>query len=149
MPSPSSTDPIVHISPLDRFNWELAVNLDVADDQRGFIPNNLYSIAQSKFEDCQPFGVWLDKTMVGFLMYCHFQGICWISRIMIDKAHQNEGIGKKALKLLLLELKRDFRCKEIRTSFQQQNALAEVLFSTVGFKRIGDAVDGEIVMKLD
>lgn len=149
MPSPSSTDQNVHISSLDRFNWELALNLDIADDQRGYIPNNLYSIAQSKFEDCHPFGIWMGKTMVGFQMYCHFQGICWISRIMIDRAHQNKGIGKKALVLLIAELRKDFRCKEIRTSFQQQNALAEVLFSGVGFKRIGEAVDGEIVMVLD
>ena len=137
----------VTVRPLNRFNWEMAVNLELEDYQSDFLPDNLYSIAQAKFEDLEPMGIFAGEAMVGFAMYGNFGGVCWINRIMVDKHHQEKGYGKKAVKIILDKLKTRPDCDEIRTSFVKQNALAEYFFSSMGFVRIADGLDGEIVMR--
>ena len=137
----------VTIRPLNRFNWEVAANLKLHDYQTDFLPDNLYSLAQSKFENLEPMGIFAGDEMVGFAMYGNFGGVCWINRIMIDKEHQEKGYGKKAVELILDKLKTRPDCAEIRTSFVRQNALAEYFFGSLGFRRIADGLDGEIVMR--
>lgn len=147
MENPSSTEQKVTISPLTRFNWEQVLELELHDYQEDFLPSNLYSLAQSRFEDLEPFGIFLDGKMVGFLMYGEFSGVCWINRVMIDRDYQEKGIGYKAVELLLGKLARHPKCGEIRTSFARQNALAEYFFGKLGFQKISDGLDGEIVMR--
>ncbi len=137
----------VTVRPLNRFNWELAVQLKLHDYQEGYMPDNLTSIAQSKFENLDPTGIFVGERMVGFAMYGNFGGVCWINRIMVDKGFQEQGYGKKALKIILDKLKTRPDCSEVRTSFVHQNALAEYFFSQNGFHRIADGLDGEIVMR--
>jgi diamine N-acetyltransferase len=137
----------VTISELTRFNWENALELELHDYQKDFLPEVMYSIAQSKFENLHPYGIFLNGTMVGFLMYGIFGGVSWISRIMVDKNHQEKNIGTEALQLILKKLTRHPDSAEIRTSFSHQNALAEYFFTTNGFKRIPGNLGDEIVMR--
>lgn len=137
----------VTLRPLNRFNWELATQLKLHEYQEDFLPSNLYSLAQAKFEDLVPLGIFAGEEMVGFAMYGNFSGIYWINRIMLDKEHQERGLGKKALQLLIDKVKTRPDCDEIRTSFVRQNALAEYFFGSAGFRRIADGLDGEIVMR--
>ncbi|MEM6273367.1 MAG: GNAT family N-acetyltransferase [Bacteroidota bacterium] len=141
------TDLKVTIGELTRFNWENALELELHDYQQDYLPEILYSIAQSKFENLTPMGIFLDAKMVGFAMYGIFGGISWISRILVDKAHQEKGIGKEALQLLIERLRRDPQAEEIRTSFARQNALAEYFFTSNGFRRLSEGLDEEIVMR--
>ena len=147
MERPSSTDAKLQIKPLNRFNWEQATRLELHDYQEDFLPSVLFSIAQSKFENLFPYGIFEGEELVGFLMYGEFDAICWISRIMVDKAHQEQGIGKIALRQLLDMLRNQPKCKESRSSFSRKNALAEYFFRSQGFEPIGDGVDKEIVMR--
>lgn len=146
-PSPS-TDPEIRVVRLNRLNWEAVLELRPDEDQKDYLPDNLYSIAQSKFENCTPFGILQGAAWVGFIMYCNFDGICWINRIMVDYRFQKHGIGRKALDLMIKQLRLNPGCQEIRTSFVQHNALAEYLFKSAGFRRIGEPVGDEIVMYL-
>lgn len=139
----------VTISELTRFNWEKALELELHDYQKDFIPEVMYSIAQSRFENLHPYGIFLNGSMVGFLMYGIFGGMAWISRIMVDKGHQEKNIGTEALQLILNKLKRHPSAAEIRTSFSRQNALAEYFFSSNGFKKIPGNVGDEIVMRYE
>lgn len=66
---------------------------------------------------------------------------------MIDKAHQEKGIGRLALLQLLDILHSQPKCREIRTSFARQNALAEYFFRSARFEPIGEGLDKEIVMR--
>ena len=106
----------------------------------------MYSLAQSKFENLHPLGIFENDTLVGFLMYGEFDGRCWINRVMIDKDFQEQGIGKAALRQLLDLLRRNPKCREIRTSFARQNALAEYFFRSAGFELLDDGLVDEIVM---
>ena len=47
---PTLSDGTVEVYPLDRFNWEEVAQLVVLEDQQSFLPGNLFSIAQSRFE---------------------------------------------------------------------------------------------------
>ncbi|MEY3443697.1 MAG: hypothetical protein RLZZ519_1978, partial [Bacteroidota bacterium] len=65
MERPSSTDPTVQIKPLTRFNWEQATSLQLHDYQEDFLPSVLFSIAQSKFENLFPYGIFEGEELVG------------------------------------------------------------------------------------
>lgn len=146
MEKESSTERIT-LRPLSRFNWETAAELEVHEYQEDFLPSNLHSLAQSRFEDLEPLGIYAGDSMVGFLMYGNFSGICWINRVMIDKRYQEKGYGRRAVGQLLKKLNTLPGCDEIRTSFAKSNALAEYFFSSLGFSKKGEPVNGEIVMQ--
>jgi len=139
----------LHFEPLTRFNWEVYANLQPAKDQALYLPTNLYSIAQSKFEAFDLQGILLNNTPVGFAMTHQNNGICWITRIMIDEQYQGKRLGEKALKLLLEKLKNSYSCHEVRTSIDKRNGLAEHIFCQAGFERMSEmGQDGEIFLIL-
>lgn len=149
---PSTTNPQssgikVHIGKLNRFNWELTLDLRLHEYQEDYLPDVLYSLAQSKFEDIDPYGIFLGNSLVGYLMVARVAGLHWINRIMVDKHAQQKGIGSQAMTQILKELTHTPGCTEIRTSFMRSNAFAEYFFSKVGFQKIGDGLEDEIVMR--
>ena len=138
----------VSVRLLTRYNWEEATQLRLYDYQEDYLPGVLHTIAQSKYENVFPHGIFLEERMVGFIAYGEFSGVCWVSRVLVDRDFQNQGIGREALSILLGRLHKDPKCREIRTSFAKQNALAEYFFGSMGFEKIGDGMDDEIVMVL-
>lgn len=148
--SSSPDTPRVGLVLLDRLNWETVTKLKVSEEQQKFIPDNLYAIAESKFEDATPYGITFGDQMVGFLMVSVFGGVHWINRIMVDVESQGKGIGKKALGLMVAELKSKRRVREIRTSVHRENIWAQYIFQVHGFK-FGEEVMGEdeVVLKYE
>lgn len=137
---------MLHIVPLNRWNWEKYLSIKVESSQEEFIPSVLFSIAQSKFENLIPCGINQDDTVVGFMMYGDLGGIIWINRIMIDVAFQRKGIAKECLVLLLNQIRRTYFSQiEIRTSYARKNLAAKALFESLGFEAINDHLADEIV----
>lgn len=140
---------MIKLVPLSRNNWERAIALQLADDQKAYMPDNLFSIAQSKFEPtAELLGVYHGTIMVGFIMVCTYSGVPWITRIMIDKDHQGKGLGREAFAAITQRLLKKPGVTEIRTTVSAKNAPAEYLFHSMGFVRTGDLDDKEFVMKL-
>lgn len=137
----------VSLQPLTRFNWEAVANLQVAEEQAEYIPSNLYSIAQSRFEPIEPFGIYADEEPVGFLAMGKWSDVHWITRVMIDARFQGKGYGKAALNAALQNLKNKTGVDEVRTSIAHPNALAEYLFYSAGFRRAGRLDSKEFLMK--
>ena len=135
------------VRPLNRFTWEAAAELELAEYQQDFLPPNLFSIAQAHYEGLTAAGIFADGSLVGFATYGNLGGVCWISRIMVAKDQQEKGYGTRALRILLDQLRTRPDCAEIRTSFVRANAIAEYFFSKNGFRRIADGLDDEIVMR--
>ncbi len=131
--------------PLDRYNWELCLEIKMSAEQQLFVPPILYSLAQSKFENLTPYGIMHGDDIIGFIMYGEFSGICWINRIVIDVDYQRLGIGTSAIIELIQMLKGNFRCREIRTSYADGNFAAEQFFQALGFRPISEPIDGEVV----
>lgn len=139
---------MVKIIPLDRWNWERFIELEVGAQQSDFVPSVLFSLAQANFEKLTAMGVLYADIPVGFLMYARLNGIFWVNRILIDKAFQQKGIGREALMLLISELEGIDASAEIRTSCAKQNHSAIRLFEQVGFQRINEALTDELVFRL-
>jgi diamine N-acetyltransferase len=137
----------VQIIPLDRFNWEDYLHLRLRPEQEGYVPGVLYSLAQARFEALTPYGIRAGGEAAGFLMYGDFGGICWISRLLVDRDFQRRGVGREALRQLLALLRRRPACREVRTSYAADNSAAERLFASMGFEPLGEPVDGEIVAR--
>jgi diamine N-acetyltransferase len=138
---------MVDVKPLDRSNWEEFASMQPKEEQRDFMPSVLESIAQSKFEPCTPLGIWFEGIPAGFAMFCEFNGVFWISRILVDRTRQEQGIGRTTLQLLIEHLHKLPTCKELRTSLSVKNSVAEYLFMSCGFRRVAEPVDGEVVMR--
>ncbi len=138
--------PFCKIVPLDRYNWEQCLDIQLTPEQSMFVPTILYSLAQAKFEELHPYGIMNDNQMVGFIMYGEFAGICWINRIMIDIDYQRKGIGRTAMQQLLELLNHSIRCKEIRASYAKENNFARQFFLSVGFKPLSEGLDDEEVV---
>jgi diamine N-acetyltransferase len=139
----------IQIVPLTRFNWELALEIRLHPEQEAFLPTVSYSLAQSKFEDLHPFGIMYGDKMAGFIMYGVFGGICWISRLMVDRDFQGKGIGSEALSQMIRHLEHKVRCPEIRTSYSSSNEEAKRLFAIAGFQEINTELGDEIVARLE
>jgi len=143
--------PGIELMPVTRDNWENAISLEVCQYQARFVASNVYSLAESKiFPECVPMAVYADGQMVGFMMYALDQEDqkYWICRLMIDYNFQGKGLGRLALKAAIEYLSNLDGCDEIRLSIQPDNAIAEKLYLSVGFKHTGDIVDDEYVMAL-
>lgn len=135
------------IIPLDRYNWELVLNLRITPEQEAFTPSALYSLAQANFDNLIPYGITYKDKMVGMIMYGDFAGICWISRILVDQEYQRRGIGTVAIRQMIELLQRKVSCKEIRTSHARGNYGASSFFAELGFEPLEDALNEEVVMR--
>ena len=70
---------------------------------------------------------------------------CTIWRFMIDKNYQNSGIGKKAMALVLDEIRAHQRCKLVDIYYDAKNLPAKKLYAGFGFKETGFRDDGDII----
>jgi diamine N-acetyltransferase len=132
-------------------NWEQCINLKTTDEQQRFVAANLYSLAQAKvFSECVPLAICHGETMVGFLMYAPNgdTGEYWIWRLMIDKKQQGKGYGRAAMQEAIRMLKVQPSCEEIWLDFTPSNVVAERLYLSLGFEKVGVDKKGEIVMRL-
>ena len=134
-------------------NFRECINLKVADGQEKHVAANLMSIAQAKiYPTANPFAVYADGEMVGFVMYGYDTDDerFYLVRLMIDAEHQGKGYGKAATLQVIERMKQIEDCREIFLSFVPENTGAERLYKSVGFKRTGEtSEDGEIVMRFD
>ena len=91
--------------------------------------------------------------MVGFVMYNIEQTKgegAFISRVMIDHAHQGKGYGKAAFALLLEQIKAEAgpKCKRIGISYEPSNDIARKLYASFGFVETGEIEHGEVIARL-
>ncbi len=137
---------------IDKSNWEEAAKLRVREDQKGFVTENVWSIAESQFHPwTRPYAIYDGGTMVGFLVYGRdpSDGNYWLYRFMIDQAFQGKGFGKVALKFLLNHLRKLPDCAGITVGYQPDNLVAERLYLGTGFKKGPPAPWGESTARID
>lgn len=133
-------------------NWEECIQLKVANEQENFVASNAYSLVQAQYvEGLYPLAIYDDQRMVGFLMYekddaAKNMGMC---RLMIDTKYQKQGYGRCAVIKLLEYVKERYGSTPFYTSFEPDNIVAEKLYESLGFKKTGEILEGEIVLKID
>lgn len=143
---------MVTLREITKENFEECLNLNIADSQKKFVSSTAHSLAQAwiYYDTAFPFAIYADNVMVGFIMlgYYEVKGYYTLWKLLIDEKYQNEGYGKKALKLGIDYLVNRFKVTEIYTAYFATNEIARNLYSSVGFRETGEIVGNEIGMKL-
>lgn len=135
-------------------NFESVMEMELPEHQRDFLASNAFSIAQTKFyADYIPRAIYNDGIPAGFLLYDQRAddkpGEYGIYRFMVDHAQQAKGIGKRAMALLLAEIKSKPDAKRITICYKQDNATAKSFYQRFGFREIGvDGGSGEMIAEI-
>ena len=137
--------------------FDECIGLQIKDGQRLF--SNAYSLAEAWLQDrlkevvLNPFCIYKDDTMVGFVMflYCEAEKYVSIYRFMIDKKFQGMGYGKEAMKVVLKYINDNpvFDDCTIGLDVHRDNLIAINLYKAIGFLPTGEIdEDGEMEMEL-
>ena len=143
---------------IDNSNWDEIVMLTTTESgmptlHEKFLASNAYSILQSQFEKGWIVrGIEEGGQLIGFTMYGYnfedsFYDIC---RLMLDRRFQGKGYGRKALRVIVEEMKKISGIREIYISAEPENKRALGLYRSEGFIDTGKLLEGEqlLVMKL-
>jgi len=142
----------VKLEKIVRENFHDVIDLELEEAQEKYLPSNVYSIAESTLSSLfHPRAISADDKIVGFAMY-QFGEMgefdeedCTVWRFMIDKNHQNTGIGTIAMGLLLDDIKAHQRCKLVDIYYDPNNLAAKKLYASYGFKEVGERDDGDVI----
>lgn len=147
--------------------WDI-LKLGVSDDQKSFVAGNDISIIEAYTATTGngyafPFGIYEDEVPVGFLMIGFDVDDYWddapdiakgnynLWRLMIDKAYQGKGLGRKAVNLALDFIK-TLPCgaaKYCWLSYEPENEVARRLYSSFGFAETGEMDGREVIAVLE
>lgn len=133
-------------------NFKECLNLKLNEAQKKFVAPNIYSLAEAKADSVSvPHAIYCNDTMVGFIMYDYDTetNLGCISRLMVDLRHQGKGYGRMAMQEVIRRIRSIEGCKGIWTSFVPENVVADKLYESLGFKKTGEILDGEVVCKMD
>ena len=92
---------MIYLRKMTEENFIDAFNLKLAPEQERFVSHPIRSLAQAYVyrDQCQPFGIYEDDMMVGYVMVIYDDDIpeydIW--HMMIDEANQRRGYGQSAL----------------------------------------------------
>lgn len=123
----------------------------LSEEQRNMVADNGTSIAEAHFSENAWFrAIYADETLAGFIMLHH--GSDWddgidcpgvyLWRLMIARPFQGKGIGKKAIELVVRDLKaRGIR--ELYTSYGLGEASPEGFYKGLGCVPTGDSYGEE------
>jgi diamine N-acetyltransferase len=127
----------IRLEPVTVNNWKSCIALELASDQEGFVPSNLYSIAESQFyPDARSTAIYNERNqLIGYALWGRdILADKWkIFRIMIDKSHQCKGYGKSAMKAIMARISQEPNGNEILISYQNDNEIARMLYAKLGF----------------
>jgi diamine N-acetyltransferase len=128
---------MIRLEPVTKHNWKECAALKVAEHQTGFVPSNLYSIAEAQFypQSCPCALYNAADELVGFLLYGRddSSGKWKIFRLMIDAAYQRRGYAFAAMQQAVAIIRQKPDAGEILIAYQQENEAARRLYRQMGF----------------
>ncbi|MDW8552949.1 GNAT family N-acetyltransferase [Staphylococcus nepalensis] len=72
----------------------------------------------------------------------------WIDRILIDEKYQRQGIGRKAMRLLMFFVLDKYKVNTLYLSIVRENQVARKLYEELGFYyTLVDDLNGELIFK--
>lgn len=145
---------------INLINFRDCIKLTVADDQKKFVADNTYSLAQAKSNPrLHPFGIYgeeligrnvtADDKMKGFIMYQLWDGVGFIMRLMVGHQYQGQGYGTAAMKEVIRRLKMMPETEFIATSVHKENDVTLALYKKLGFTIFIRETEVETYWKLD
>ena len=145
---------MIHLEKITEENFLQAFQLQLADGQEKFVSHPVRSLAQAYVyrDQCQPFGIYADETMVGYVMVIYDYDIpeydIW--HMMIDESEQGKGYGSKALDKVLEYIKgKPFGSSDrVTLTCSRDNIRAISLYEEKGFTPTGVEDEDELEFSL-
>lgn len=143
-------NPLVELKPITEDNFVDAFNLNLAPGQEEWVSHPVRSLAQAYVyrDQCQPFGIYADGRMVGYVMVVYDYDIpeydIW--HMVIDEAEQGRGYGSDALDQVIAYIRtRPFGdSPRVALTCHKDNAVALGLYEKKGFAVTGAVYDDEV-----
>ena len=142
------------IKPITEENFIDAFNLKLAPGQEKFVSHPVRSLAQAYVyrDQCQPFGIYANEKMVGYVMvvYDHDVSEYDIRHMMIDVSEQGRGYGGEALDEVLkyIRTKPFGKSDRVTLTCNKENPLARKMYEKRGFYATGSEDEDEIELSL-
>lgn len=146
---------MVHFKAVTEENFWAVIRMKRPDGEH-YVASNAVSLAQAWLYrdngDVHPLAIYNDDVLVGFMMldedadngdHCL---IIW--RIMFPVEHQCKGYGTEALRQIIDRARASGRYDAVLLDYAQGNAIAEHVYTKLGFRPTGEISNGEVVMKL-
>ena len=127
----------------------------LSDAQKRMVAPNAVSIAEAHFSEHAWFrAIYADETPVGFVMLYNgpdddepTKEVHFLWRYMIAGPHQGKGYGRRALQMVIDDLKAQ-GAKELFTSCGEGEASPEGFYRSLGFERDGNMYGDEVGLRL-
>ncbi|MDO4459715.1 MAG: GNAT family N-acetyltransferase [Clostridia bacterium] len=144
----------VNLRPITEDNFIDAFNLKLAEGQEKHVSHPIRSLAQAYVyrNQCQPFGIYSDDTMVGYVMVIYDYDIpeydIW--HMMIDESEQGKGYGTQSLDKVLeyIRTKPFGESKKVTLTCNRDNHTAMGIYQRKGFNLTGNEDEDEVELSL-
>lgn len=145
---------MINLRKITEENFIDAFNLKLAPEQERFVSHPIRSLAQAYVyrEQCQPFGIYENDTMLGYVMVIYDYDIpeydIW--HMMIDESKQRRGYGGAALDQVLdyIKAKPFGSSNRVTLTCNRDNIQALNLYKSRGFTETGIVDEDEIELSL-
>ncbi|PHV07164.1 GNAT family N-acetyltransferase [Janthinobacterium sp. BJB412] len=143
----------VRLAAVTEENFEDIIELPLLKHQEDYLASNAYSIAQASFyPDFQARAIYAGAELVGFLMYDRQSndrvGEYGIYRFMVDHRRQGKGIGRRAMELVLAEIRACADVARITICYHPENPVAKDFYASFGFVEVGLDDDHEMIAEI-
>ena len=146
---------MINLRKITEKNFIDAFHLTLASGQERFVSSPMRSLAQAYVyrEQCQPFGIYEDDAMVGYVMVIYDYDIpeydIW--HMMIDKSYQGRGYAQDALRKCLeyIDTKPFGNSNRVVLTCNKENGAALHIYKKAGFSLTGEQDEEEVEMVFD
>ena len=145
---------MVELKAITEDNFINAFNLKLASGQERFVSHPIRSLAQAYVyrNQCQPFGIYAEGIMVGYVMVIYDYDIpeydIW--HMMIDESMQGKGYGSDALDRVIefIRTKPFGSSDRIALTCNKNNPIAKRMYESKGFSATGVEDEDEVELVL-
>ena len=145
---------MIELRPITEDNFLDAFHLKLAPGQERFVSHPIRSLAQAYVyrAQCQPFGIYAEGKMVGYVMVIYDYDVpeydIW--HMMIDESAQRQGYGGAALDRVIdyIRTKPFGSSDRIALTCNKDNTAARKLYEKKGFQATGVEDEDEIELVL-
>ncbi len=145
---------MVELKTITEENFLDAFNLRLSPGQEDFVSHPIRSLAQAYVyrDQCQPFGIYAEGKMVGYVMVIYDYDVpeydIW--HMMIDEGLQGRGYGREALDRVIdyIRTKPFGDSDRVALTCNKNNPIARKLYERKGFSATGNEDEDEIELVL-
>jgi diamine N-acetyltransferase len=144
----------ISLLPIDQSNWRDTLDVVVTDDQLRFLADHqpvvLVMLAKAYLalgdKRWTPLAIVDDdRGLVGVVALADRAGTCEMLHLAIDRHHQHQGFGTRALAEIVAFAREALGCAHLELTVHPENTAAQRLYAGGGFSPTGSQRHGEPV----